>query len=269
MAQPPALALEGELAAAQASRAWPFEEARRLIKRLDALAGGSERPVIFETGYGPSGLPHIGTFGEVARTTHGPPCLRDADRGPPQDPPDLLLRRHGRLAQGAGQRAEQGDAGRAHRQAADLGAGSLQRRVSELRRAQQRAAAPLPRPLRLRVRVPVGHRVLQGRPVRRHAAADARGLRRGDGHHPADLGPRAPRHLLAVPAGLPDQRQGAAGADGGARRQARHHRLRRSRQRQDGRDVRDGRPRQVPVEGRLGACAGPRWASTTRCAART
>ena len=47
---------------------------------------------------------------------------------------------------------------------------------------------------------------------------DARGLRRGDGHHPADPGPRAPRHLLAVPAGLADQRPGAAGADGRAQR---------------------------------------------------
>ena len=51
------------------SRAWPFEEARRLIKRLERLPGGAEKTVIFETGYGPSGLPHIGTFGEVARTT--------------------------------------------------------------------------------------------------------------------------------------------------------------------------------------------------------
>ena len=41
--------------------------------------------MIFETGYGPSGLPHIGTFGEVARTSHGAPRLRGADRGPPQD----------------------------------------------------------------------------------------------------------------------------------------------------------------------------------------
>jgi lysyl-tRNA synthetase class 1 len=54
--------------AALASKAWPFEEARRLLKRFD------KRPpekgyVLFETGYGPSGLPHIGTFGEVARTT--------------------------------------------------------------------------------------------------------------------------------------------------------------------------------------------------------
>ena len=51
------------------AKAWPFEEARRLIARLDKLKGGSDKTVIFETGYGPSGLPHIGTFGEVARTS--------------------------------------------------------------------------------------------------------------------------------------------------------------------------------------------------------
>src|SRR5258705_6961323 len=55
--------------AAQSSRAWPFEEARRLIKRVEGLQGGADKTVIFETGYGPSGLPHIGTFGEVARTS--------------------------------------------------------------------------------------------------------------------------------------------------------------------------------------------------------
>jgi lysyl-tRNA synthetase class 1 len=53
--------------AGAASKAWPFEEARKLIARI-AKRGGGEA-VIFETGYGPSGLPHIGTFGEVARTT--------------------------------------------------------------------------------------------------------------------------------------------------------------------------------------------------------
>ncbi len=47
-------------------RAWPFEEARRLAARLAASGKGS---ALFETGYGPSGLPHIGTFGEVARTS--------------------------------------------------------------------------------------------------------------------------------------------------------------------------------------------------------
>lgn len=52
---------------AQESRAWPFDEARRLIRRLERLPEKPET-VLFETGYGPSGLPHIGTFGEVART---------------------------------------------------------------------------------------------------------------------------------------------------------------------------------------------------------
>ena len=51
-----------------ASKAWPYEEARKLLKRWP---GGKPagQPMIFETGYGPSGLPHIGTFNEVARTT--------------------------------------------------------------------------------------------------------------------------------------------------------------------------------------------------------
>ena len=57
------------VAAARDARAWPFEEARRLLARLDRLPGGKEKTVILETGYGPSGLPHVGTFAEVARTT--------------------------------------------------------------------------------------------------------------------------------------------------------------------------------------------------------
>ncbi len=51
---------------AEQSRAWPFEEARKIVARLRQRRKDA---VIFETGYGPSGLPHIGTFGEVARTT--------------------------------------------------------------------------------------------------------------------------------------------------------------------------------------------------------
>lgn len=50
------------------SKAWPFEEARRVLKRY-AKGAPQKGFVLFETGYGPSGLPHIGTFGEVARTT--------------------------------------------------------------------------------------------------------------------------------------------------------------------------------------------------------
>ncbi len=55
------------LEAAKASKAWPFEEARKIVKRYE----GKDWPqtILFETGYGPSGLPHIGTFGEVARTS--------------------------------------------------------------------------------------------------------------------------------------------------------------------------------------------------------
>lgn len=54
------------IAAAQSSKAWPFQEAQRLAKRLpEGKPGG----VLFETGYGPSGLPHIGTFQEVLRTS--------------------------------------------------------------------------------------------------------------------------------------------------------------------------------------------------------
>ncbi len=55
------------LAAARESKAWPFEEAQKIVKRYEKV--GFPQTVLFETGYGPSGLPHIGTFGEVARTT--------------------------------------------------------------------------------------------------------------------------------------------------------------------------------------------------------
>ncbi|TPW36737.1 lysine--tRNA ligase [Oecophyllibacter saccharovorans] len=48
-------------------RLWPFEEARKLAERV--ADRDPSQPVLLETGYGPSGLPHIGTFGEVARTS--------------------------------------------------------------------------------------------------------------------------------------------------------------------------------------------------------
>lgn len=65
---------------AKDSKAWPFDEARRLLARLEKLPQKPET-VLFETGYGPSGLPHIGTFGEVARTT----MVRHAFRALTQD----------------------------------------------------------------------------------------------------------------------------------------------------------------------------------------
>lgn len=58
--------------------AWPFEEARKLLARVERTG---KKEVLFETGYGPSGLPHIGTFGEVARTT----MVRNAFRALTED----------------------------------------------------------------------------------------------------------------------------------------------------------------------------------------
>src|SRR3954469_21847572 len=67
MSETTAIALTEREQALQ-GRAWPFEEARKILTRI-----GNKTPekgyVLFETGYGPSGLPHIGTFGEVVRTT--------------------------------------------------------------------------------------------------------------------------------------------------------------------------------------------------------
>ncbi|PTS90618.1 lysine--tRNA ligase [Sphingomonas sp. HMWF008] len=70
--------------AALDSKAWPYEEARKLLKRYPEgkpAKNGQPAPIIFETGYGPSGLPHIGTFNEVLRTTmvrHAFQTLSDA-----------------------------------------------------------------------------------------------------------------------------------------------------------------------------------------------
>jgi len=97
------------------ARAWPFEEARKMVERY------SKKPpekgyVLFETGYGPSGLPHIGTFGEVVRTSmvrHAFTTLSDIPTG------YSAFGRHGRAAQGARQYPEQGTGPRTARQAAD------------------------------------------------------------------------------------------------------------------------------------------------------
>ncbi len=56
------------IATATESKAWPFEEARKLLTRIERMDTPPPQ-ILFETGYGPSGLPHIGTFGEVARTS--------------------------------------------------------------------------------------------------------------------------------------------------------------------------------------------------------
>ncbi len=173
-ASPPTAPLSLEEAAA-ASAAWPFEEARKLVARIERTG---QKEVLFETGYGPSGLPHIGTFGEVARTTmvrHAFETLTggkiktrllafsddmDGLRKVPDNVPNKeLLTQH---------------LGKPLTQIPDpFGT------VRELRAPQQRAAARLSRPLRLRLRVRLLDRLLHVRPLRRGAAAHARALRRG------------------------------------------------------------------------------------------
>ncbi len=63
------MSMEELIAAARVNKAWPFIEAQRLLKRYPDGAKADGSPILFETGYGPSGLPHIGTFQEVLRTT--------------------------------------------------------------------------------------------------------------------------------------------------------------------------------------------------------
>ncbi len=63
----------------QSVSAWPFVEIRNLLKERKNLIK-SKKKIIFQTGYGPSGLPHIGTFGEVARTTMMINALHQIDK---------------------------------------------------------------------------------------------------------------------------------------------------------------------------------------------
>ena len=63
-----AITMTSDRELAQSSNAWPFQEARKIIERT-ACKTPAKGYVLLETGYGPSGLPHIGTFAEVARTS--------------------------------------------------------------------------------------------------------------------------------------------------------------------------------------------------------
>ncbi|HUG46155.1 MAG TPA: lysine--tRNA ligase [Sphingomicrobium sp.] len=69
--------------AAMLSKAWPYEEARKLLKRWPDGKPSKDEPMLFETGYGPSGLPHIGTFNEVLRTTFVRHAYRELTGGAP------------------------------------------------------------------------------------------------------------------------------------------------------------------------------------------
>ena len=269
MASLPTIDLNPEmLAAAAESRAWPFEEARKIIERYeqDRFSGGRAvrdglRPVR------PAAYRHVRRGGAH---DHGAARLPRADRRQGPDAAAVLLRRHGRLAQGAGQRAQQGDAARLSRQAADARARPVLERISVVRRGQQCAAARLPRPLRLRLRIRLVDRLLHVGPLRRDAAEDARALRRGDGDHAAVAARGAVADLFAVPADPSQDRRSSAGAD--RRAQAS------TRARSSGAIPIRGERFETPVTGghvklqveaRLGDALGGARRSTTRCPART
>ena len=178
--------------AAEVSKAWPFEEARKLIARVKRTG---QRRVLFETGYGPSGLPHIGTFGEVARTT----MVRHAFRALTGDEIETRLIAFSDDMDGLRKTPDnipnramvEQHLGKPLTEVPDpFGA------VRQFRRAQQRAAARLSRRLRLRLRVRLVDRILQVRPLRRRAAAHAQALRGGAGDHAAVVCARsAPRPI--------------------------------------------------------------------------
>ncbi len=129
--------MDGTRSAALEARAWPFEEARRLVRRY-ADVPPAKGHVLFETGYGPSGLPHIGTFGEVARTTMVRRAFETMSDIPTKlicfsDDMDGLRKVPGNVPMQEEMRADLN-------LPADPGARPL-RHPRELRRAQQRAAA--------------------------------------------------------------------------------------------------------------------------------
>ena len=268
MATLPTIDLNPEmLAAAAESRAWPFEEAKKIVDRYKKTRLSGDRAVrdrlrpVRPAAYRHvrRGRPH----------DHGAARLPRADRRQGQDTAALLLRRHGRLAQGAGQRAQQGDAARLSRQAADARARPVLQRISVVRRGQQCAAARLPRPLRLRLRIRLLDRLLYVGPLRRDAAEDARALRRGDGDHAAVAARGAVADLFAVPAD-PSRRPASS-----CRCRSTSARSRPARSsgaiptRRTLRDAGDRRPRQAAMEAGLGDALGGALASTTKCPART
>ena len=235
---------------AQGIRAWPFAEAVALAERCASLP--DKGYVLFETGYGPSGLPHIGTFGEVARTT----MVRRAF----QSLSDLPTRLFAFSDDMDGLRGVPANIPNRDLVAAHLGKpltaipdpyGARRK----LRGGDERAAARVPGHVRLRLRVHERHRVLSRRPLRRRAARRARALRRDRGGDTADARRRTARELQPVPANMPGDRRRAAGAAGRARRRRRDRELPRRRGQARG-GAGHRWPLQAAMEGRLGDALG-------------
>ena len=211
--------------AAEASKAWPFEEARKLIARLKRSPAQRSHLRDRLRALGSAASRHVR---RSRAHQHGAARLSRPDRRQRQDQADRLLRRHGRPAQGSRQHPEPRADRRPSRQAADPDPRPV-RRIRQLRRSQQCAAARLSRPVRLRIRIHLLDRDLSIGPVRQGAPAHARLLRRGAGDHAAVAARGAGGDLFALPADSPANRSRHAGAGAGARPERRHDQLARSR----------------------------------------
>ncbi len=180
-------------ALAEQSNAWPFEQAKAIVARLKK---SPKDEVLFETGYGPSGLPHIGTFGEVARTT----MVRHAFRVLTEDKIKTRLLAFSDDMDGLRKvpdnvpNKEMLDG--ASRQAADARCRIRSARTSSRSaRTTMRGCAPSST-LRLRLRIRQLDRLLHVGQLRRGAAAHARAPRQGDGDHAAVACARSARRPI-------------------------------------------------------------------------
>ncbi len=238
-------------------KAWPFEEAAKVAARLEASgqAGGPVRDRVRPVR--PAAYRHV----RRGRAHHlGAPGLHRADRA--AVPAAGVQRRHGRAAQGAGQRAEPGHAAPVSSASRSPACPTRSARMTASARTTTPGCAPSwtgsasstnsPPPPSTTVR-----------PVRRRPAPGAGAARADPAGHPADAGAGAAGDLLAHPADPPAHRAGHAGriegidpqagtvtwtdADGERFDHARHRRRAASC---------SGRP--------IGPCAGTRWASITR-----
>ena len=187
---------------AEQSNAWPFEQAKAIVARLKK---NPKDEVLFETGYGPSGLPHIGTFGEVARTT----MVRHAFRVLTDDKIKTRLLAFSDDMDGLRKVPDNVP----NKELLEKHLGKPLTKVPDpfgthpsFGAAQQRAAARLPRSVRLRLRIRERDRLLHVGQVRRGAAAHAGADREGDGDHAAVIARGARGELFAVPADLPAHR---------------------------------------------------------------
>ncbi len=182
---------------AEQSNAWPFEEAQQDRRAPQAQAEGRGdlrdrlRPV------GPAAHRH---FRRGGAHHHGAPRLPGADRRQDQDAADRVLRRHGWAPQGARQRAEQGDAGAASRQAADQGARTRSARIRRSASTTTRGCALSSTPSAsstnsTRRRSATPRAASMRRCLKMLERFDAR-----DGHHAAVAARGAGADLFAVPA---------------------------------------------------------------------